>query len=384
MKEHINLQVGNWEIGEKAGFAVAADERHGLIHFVSRADTTLSYSQSRDGGLSWSPVETLPFSGWTPRLAVDGKGTLHMTYHEGEWVGSIMHCSLTDNKWSVPVVVYEDPLYTKLCPRIVVDGADNVHIICWTWYQPSEGEVGWQKSSRCFYRRKKAGVPEFEEAITWGSKVVADKGGFHGGACIDPKGDAHFVYGSYEKDWSWALEHRIRRKDGAWEDRHDYFSGSFLVSDFSLSCAVDANQVLHAALWKSGSSMGPSCYIAKTNPDPWNLIFNANEDWESGTDLLITPSGDTWLSSGNWGGDNEHAETNLASYFYFPSGANAWTQRIHVSPEGHIQAVKDMAHFSDDMTPRWIFYKNKVRLFYADKAQGEKFKYYQRVFGKAE
>ena len=78
----ITLRVGAIEVpfGKHPDFDVVADERRGILHFVWRNNTTLSYCHSTSGGEIWSAPEPLPAAGRAPRLAVDNRGTLHVIH----------------------------------------------------------------------------------------------------------------------------------------------------------------------------------------------------------------------------------------------------------------------------------------------------------------
>src|SRR5262245_32653550 len=78
------VRIGAAEVPWKAhpDFDAAADESRRTLHFVYRNGGLLFYTLSRNGGRTWSPAEPLG-PGIAPRLALDGRGQLHMAYSTG-------------------------------------------------------------------------------------------------------------------------------------------------------------------------------------------------------------------------------------------------------------------------------------------------------------
>ena len=383
--DYENQRVGDWE-ATQGGYDVAADPVHGIIHFVygsyGNGVFSLYYSSSTNGGTTWTPASLIQDQAMSPALAVGTDGVLHLAYGipmpgagEVSWGREhrISYTSYAGEKWSTPLDVsagiagYDN----AIAPRIAVDGDNNLHLIMWSFVRSD-----YDKTGRCAYRRKVNGKTDFEPVQIFGP--LSGAGGTETPAITtDAAGDVHIVYQTRVSSSVKAVERRIRHRDGTWNPQHDYFS-NVGVSDFSLSSAVGADGVLHLAAHRYGGAAGGGVAYMNNRDDPRKLTVNSN--WsdvfpDNYTDLLVLPNGDRWVAALNWAEEKKPAEFALAWYYHYKASVGDWSGPILLSPEDYTNA-----NTKREMNPKWLLYQGKVRLFYAEQAPGQGFKYYQRIF----
>jgi hypothetical protein len=119
--------------------AMAADGL-GNVHLVWNADYYGSEFLYRTWNVNdtWSAVETLPFEGVNPALAVTDSGTVHLAFNE--WIDehwAVAHSVRQADGWSTPVYVSSNPVLppdvleisgeSTWAPAIAVDAGDDHH-----------------------------------------------------------------------------------------------------------------------------------------------------------------------------------------------------------------------------------------------------------------
>ncbi len=387
-----NHRIGSIEVAKSPDFDVVVDGKRKVIHFVWRDSGAVHYVASADGGQTWSLSQTAVAAGAAggPRIAIDSAGRVHLAYgvvKEGaahRMDGRIFHTVLASERWSPPEeALVPAPRQTKFqvcAPRIAIDGRDNVHVIGWNLVSTER----WTADSRTAYARKPAGSDRFEPTLELGHARQADGAGRHGDIVTDPSGDIHIVYFSSGRDGEGlrnATTHLVRFKDGRWSPRIDVFRP--VSTDMGLRAAVDSKGVLHVVgqdATKWSRSKNPNA------PIPWTYYNNSedrtdlkpvhqiDDDWEYGADLFLAPSGDVWISRGNWQKDGPFPW--LGRYAHRDATSGHWTEPQTVSAEGFKNADGKYGQ-----VPRFTAYGKQVHLFYAEQAPGQPFRFYQRTFG---
>jgi hypothetical protein len=262
-------------------------------------------------------------------------------------------------------------------PRIAVDGFDNVHIIAWRLINDGD----WLTNSRCSYARRPAGGDRFEPAVEFSKGRDQDGGSFHGALTVDSSGDLHIFYESYHKASKpkRSSTHFIRYKNGAFGAKVDSFRS--LSTDFGMSAVVDAKGVLHVAgqdatEWGERNPKAPIYWTYFNNaksPDRLEPVRRIPDRWEFATDLLLTPSGDLWMSRGHWQADEPFPW--LGRYTHLDATTKAWTEPVNVSPPGTLNGDKKYGQ-----VPKFVFDGSRVHLFYAAQAPGQPFGFFQRTW----
>ena len=313
---NLPMPVGSIEVpvGAHPDFDVASDSARTTMHFAWRSGEILSYAASRDGGVTWSPprvIATAMRGG--VRMAVDSRGVLHVVYATGkagmprERIGSLVwHRAWDGKRWTEPVEALqvkpvEGAEYQVSAPRIAIDGKDNVHVIGWKLIHDDRN---WKTRMRCAYARKPRGRRAFEPAEEFSLGRDQEGGGGTGDIVTDHSGDVHLFYVGYGPS-RWQTTHFVRRKTGEWSGKVDVFRGA--GTDFGIRAAVDRDRVLHIA-GQTVSYQNPKPWLPvywtyfnnRANPDEIQPVHQVADVWEFGTDLLLRPNGDVWISRGHW------------------------------------------------------------------------------------
>jgi hypothetical protein len=371
------LRVGNWEISQRAVFAVAAHPTGGALHFIYADGNRLHHSHSGDGGVTWSVPQFIA-SGSAPALAVDRDGTVHVV-HEAEGTTRIEYRSYKRGAWSparnITTSVPGKPAQT-LAPRIAVDGAGHVHVIYWTLWKDQD----WKPGSRTAYWRKPAGQDDFDAPILWAHQQEGgNRNARHGALAVDPAGDVHIFYVSNRNN-SHALERRVRFKHGTW-GRHDHWPGK-LHTDWCIGAAVTADGVVHIS---AQTRIGDPLHVTYSNnrADPGVLALQHDLGWESYetyTSLLAAPNGDLWIATGHIEG-KERANfeppddlPNIGTVTRYDAAANSWSPRTPLSAPGAINLDARRGNH-----PQLVLHDGRVRVFYAEQFPGGKWRHWQRL-----
>lgn len=389
---HVNQRVGAIEVVRNPDFDVAADPASRTIHLVWRDQGVVRHALSADEGKTWKqPIVVVPTdAAGGVRLARDSAGRLHLAYGvrkegsaHGNLDGRIFHTVFADGRWSRAIEALlpapSEQKFQVCSARIAIDGRDNVHIIGWNLVS---GE-NWQTDSRTAYARKPAGADRFEPTIEFSYGRDGEGGARHGDIVTDPAGDVHLFYACSSRKaptLPHATTHLVRFKDGRWSPRVDLFRS--VATDMGLRAAVDAQGVLHvvgedSSKWSRHKNPNApidwTYYNNRDNPAELRPMHQIADDWEYGAELLLAPTGDIWIARGSWQKDGPHPF--LGRYARFDAAARRWLEPETVSPPGHRNADRKYGQ-----VPKFVWFEGKVRLFYAEQAPGEPFKFYQRTF----
>ncbi|MBN1671540.1 MAG: fibronectin type III domain-containing protein [Kiritimatiellae bacterium] len=379
-----DVRVGAWEATTNATFDVAADDLRDTIHFVHNNGSNLYYSSSTDGGASWTTDRHIGV-GQGPAIAVDHSGTVHLVYEQPRYGRKMFYRRYAQGAWSAEqdittgVPAFPDIRYWA--PRVEVDGSNNVHIIYWThpWGGTTED---WDNCSRCVYYCKRAGQADFDAPQLWRDKNGTGHA-LHGALFRDEDGHMHIFYKSYIGGYNRAVERRLRYADGSW-GRHDQWASANYI-DWCASAAVDSSGTVHfTAQMPVSGKMTLGYWNNRDNAGVLALKYDAGwETIETYTDLLLEPNGDLWLATGHC----EYPDTfvppeptgempNIGAYYRYSAASGAWSGRENISPDGYV----NLDHRRQNH-PRWLRFRNSVRLFFAQKAPGGNWRHWQRTFG---
>jgi hypothetical protein len=374
-------RVGSWELGTRPLFAVAAAPSGDNLHFVYVDAGQLRHSQSADGGVTWSAPQFIA-SGSAPALAVDGRGTVHLV-HESDGTTRVEYRRFTRGTWSpardITTSVPGKPAQA-LAPRIAVDGAGHVHVIYWTLWKDSD----WKPGSRTAYWRKPAGQDDFDAPVLWAHQQEGgNRNARHGALAVDPAGNVHLFYVSNRNN-AHALERRVRFQDGTW-GRHDHWPGR-LRTDWCIGAAVTADGVVHIS---SQTRVNERLQVIYSNnrSDPAVLALEHDLGWESYetfTHLLAAPDGDLWIATGHIEG-KERADfeppddlPNIGTFTRYDAATKSWSPRTPLSAPGVINLDARRGN-----QPQLVMQGGRVRVFYAERVPGEKWRHWQRILGSA-
>ena len=367
------IQVGSIQVSNNVAFQAVASSN--TLYFVYNQDGKLYLSKSTDGGTTWSSPQLASHLNTNKKfsLAVDSTGKLHLVYSTSNGSAS-WYRSNSSGKWNSPVLMNDTANFQDTAPVVAVDGNDNVHVILWS-YPTDWQNTNWKAGSRIVYRRKIAGQANFEAPEFW-KAGFGSLGAGNGTIEISSQGDVHFLYvGLASSNSNNAVERRIRRKNGTWDSRHDIFPKIY-IGDYAISGAVGSDEALHMAIFEAAPTPKGVGYFKSTQPNVLKKVWQKYEYWEANTDILVAPNGDVWMTSANHPFGNMHdPEEYLASYWYYDKSARTWTSRMHVSKANYTNV--DHTHFGQ---PKLLLYNGNVLMFYAEKAPGSNFKFYQRTF----
>ena len=385
---YVTQRVGTWTVSARPGFEAAGDETRNVLHFIYRVNEKLYHSKSGDGGASWSSPELAADPGLTADVAVDSAGTLHMVYCHKHGTSAqhgddIWYTAYANGTWSTPYRISTTTGW-QTSPRVAVDGNDNVHVLWWGIALGPENH--WANGCRTLYTRKPVGSSSFEPITQWQRKGGSG-GAMHGILTVDPNGDVHAVYRSVlivpdQEGGSWVeqnIERRIRNKTGGWSTTHDKFT-NVKAADFGIGAAVGPDGVLHLSEYDIANPRGVCYRNNRASAGTLALIHRELEDWEPVTALHLDTDGDIWVSSVNDHAGIDPVQGLRASYLHYKEATTTWDARVNLSPVGY-QNVDEKIR--DDTVPRWVPYKGKLYLFYAEKAPGQSYKFYMRIFGQS-
>ncbi len=387
------IPVGSIEAppGSRPDFDIAADQARHVLHFVWRNGDAIRYVASRDAGVTWSePQVVVPEKArGGVRIALDSTGTLHMAYAmvrqdapNNKVGGDMWYQSFDGRAWSAPVQVFfltptEKFAIAATAPRITVDGNDNVHIIGWKTVASAES---WKALMRCAYARKLKGAAKFEPTEEFSYGRHEDGGGSTGDVVTDSHGNVHVFYLSW-RPHHWPITHFTRSKDGLWSEKVDVFEAT--STDFGLRAVVDRNDVIHLAGEKP-SMDNPKPFLPvywtyfnnKADPSKMQIVHQIPDVWEFGTDLLVTPGGDVWMSRGHWQKDEPFPF--MGRYVHMDAKTGKWSDPENLSPPSYRNA-----DFKYGEVPRFVIYDGKVRIFYIEAPPNGNYHYFQKILGDA-
>ncbi len=377
------LRVGQWEVDRHATFAVASDMVGDRLHIVYGDKGGMHYACSTDGGVTWTEPE-LVGRGVGQVLVVDRRGTVHLVNETGNRK-RIEYRSRSGGAWSEPrdlgAWVEGDGEPALCAPRLAVDGADNLHLIYWTYWK-GQGN-SWKPGSRCVYVHRRAGAADFDPPELW-----RDRGGQgyarYGRLAVDPAGDLHVFYASGLLTRGHHLERRVRHRDGTW-GRHDLWP-SRLLTDWCIGAAVTTDGVAHISV-QSNLVDGMKVIYMNNRESPEVLAERhsfGRETFETFTDLLALPNGDLWVATGHieeagtFPGEPPDEMPDIGTFAHYRAATGTWTARTPVSPEGAVNLDRRQAN-----EPRLVVHGGQVRLFYAEKLPDGKWRHWQRILGPA-
>lgn len=372
------IRVGQWELDRRATFAVAADLDGDRLHVVYGDENRLHYASSSDGGVTWTEPHFVG-RGTGQALAVDRRGTVHLVSETGD-AKRIYYRSLSGGTWSeardLSAWVDGDGEPRLCAPRLAIDGADNLHLIYWTYWK-GQGDA-WKPGSRCVYLHRRAGAADFDPPELWRDQ---EGKGFarYGNIAVDPAGDAHIVYagGLFRRHH---IERRVRHRDGTW-GRHDLWPGR-LLSDWCIGAAVTADGVVHISAQRQTDDGLKVLYMNnRERPDALEARHSfGRETYETFTDLLARPNGDLWVATGHieedgsFPGEPPDEMPNIGTFAHYRAATGTWSARMPVSPEGAVNLDIRRAN-----TPLLIEHGGRIRIFYAEQMPGGKWRHWQRI-----
>lgn len=359
-------QLGSWTNTGNVAFNVALDPVRNIIHFAHTDDGTLFYTNSSDNGTTWREPTAIAEAS-APNLTVDRHGNVHLVCKTADGVSYFRRA---DQQWSTATrfLTPTDGLVKLWAPKIIADGADNIHIIYW---------VG-GKNKQTAYAYKAAGQNEFDPVELWIDKDEIGEGRY-GSLTLDHQGNVHIFYASRGKGpaGGHGIDRRIRFKDGSWGE-HTRWQGR-LLADWSMAAAVDADDVVHIT-------------TQRRVPREWKLVYMNNraapatldlrlttpdiERTETVTDLLVEPNGDIWITMGHRDGPRATTDPtpNIGSYFYFDAATKTWSERTNLSPPGSLNvSAREMGH------PQLLRWNGQTHVFYAEKKPDEDWKHWHRI-----
>ncbi|MDR4506283.1 MAG: exo-alpha-sialidase [Candidatus Scalindua sp.] len=367
------IQVGTIQVSNDVAFQAVASSN--TLYFVYNQDDKLYLSKSADGGTTWSSPQLASHLNTNKKfsLAVDSTGKLHLVYSTSNGSAS-WYRSNSSGKWNSPVLMNDTPDFQDTAPVVAVDGNDNVHVILWS-YPTDWQNTNWKAESRIVYRLKIAGQEDFDAPEFW-KAGFGSLGAGNGTIEISSQGDVHFLYvGLASSNSNNAVERRILHKNGTWDSRHDIFPKIY-IGDYAISGAVGSDEVLHMAIFEAAPTPKGVGYFKSTQPNVLKKVWQKYEYWEANTDILVAPNGDVWMTSANHPFGTMHdPEEYLASYWHYDKSSRTWSSRMHVSEADYTNV--DHTHFGQ---PKLLLYNGNVLMFYAEKAPGSNFKFYQRNF----
>lgn len=381
--QYTDVRVGNWTAAKKAPFDIVADEANNTLHFVYADSGSVYYSQSVDGGTTWTPSEFVTTGlfanrgkGISPKIALDSAGTVHLVYKTATTKAAYRYRS--ESTWSsaqdITTSVPGQTAYVA-APQIAVDGGDNVHIIYWSPW--AEGD--WKEGSRCVYYYKPAGQG-FVAPELWTIKSGSGLG-THGTLAVDKNGDIHIFYVTQSDSRAKFIERKVRFKSGDW-GQHDQWSISGVngIADWSMAASIGSDGVVHlCGQMRALRELKVRYLNNRDNPNTLVIQHSGGlETAETYTDLLLLSWGDIWMATGHWEFGEEgvvEGMPNLAAYYYYEAASGRWNGPVNVSPNAY-----QNLDLREGMNPKLVLFNNEVRLFYAEQKPGKEFEYYQRIF----
>ncbi|MCI0539886.1 MAG: DUF4038 domain-containing protein [Verrucomicrobiales bacterium] len=400
------LAVGSLETPWNPDFDVLEEPARNLIHFVGTESKRLRYLRSADGGRTWSAPEDLGM-GWSPRMAVDSKGNLHLVYGsartETDASGKVRHIfgvhlpgtpkddqetaswyrARERGRWSEPTEFRPPPIPPDnlatdgaRAPRIAVDGNDNVHVIYAIFpdlYRKHPGRYLY----RCIYLRKPAGQPSFEPLLMLRHGRDATGGGYFGDLVVDRNGDVHIIYTSWNGKED-RTTHFVRHKNGEWGSRIDDWIN--MSADMTMKVAIGTDGVIHVA-GINDKTLNWIYFNNRDNPSVMRPVHLIEDDWEFNCDILVTPDNDVWMSRENqYFADPKYPEKipgkfrdKAGWYVHFAAATSKWGPRTRVAPLG----TENCDH-QHTQAPKFIDYNGSIRVFFAERTKPGNFKYYQK------
>lgn len=372
-----DLRVGDWSLDSSGGFAVVADEPRQKIHFLFGTKERLDYSNSSDGGKTWSAAVPVASSNKMPALAVDRQERVHVAYATNNH--ELHYRSFSAGTWGDPVDLtagIDGGRVTTISPRLAIDGHDNVHLLYWTVWR--SGDPNWRQGSRAVYCYKRAGSDRFDEPQLWANQPTTPGGyGKHGALCTDAQGNMHLFYLTSDQavangKITSAIERRIRRPDGTWEPQHDVWPVKDDFCDWSLAATLDRSNGVHLSGHRRVSREGAEIVYLHNRAERGTLAEVHNfgfEPWESWTDLLVEPAGDVLLATAHYPDSKSDSKPDAigprGGYYRYDAKAGQWTARTPLPAKDG--ANLDNRNYSH---PRLIRFNEQVHLFYARKEDG--------------
>jgi hypothetical protein len=376
------LPVAGLEAQGRPNFDVALHEPSGRLYFIHQSGAgspTLTLAESADGGLTWTPPEALDGEGWSPRLEVDSRGTLHLAFGrklpglKGDIENRVWYRSRpAGGRWSAPQELEVAPSvnsYTVSGARLAIDGNDNVHVIAWKIVSVGEpgGEEGdWKTFMRAVYGYRPAAAAAFGPTVE-----LQQRGSGTGSGDIvrDAAGDVHILYNTWgPSPQRWSTTHVVRRKDGNWSP--EIHGWPTVGGDFGFAAAVDGRGVVHIAGFDqekgSPSSLDWAYFNNAADRSEAKLLHHIDDDWNITTDILVEPAGHVWMSRSN-------NKDKLAKWTRYDARTDTWSTPVLCSPPG----TKNVESRWDQM-PKFVSLRGGVRLFYAEQRPDGPFVFRQR------
>jgi hypothetical protein len=159
--------------------------------------TELVLKKSTDGGITWTERQVISDglgTYWSPQLAVDSKGVLHVVYYKrGEWRPYYI---TSENNWSAPVPYTE---YGCQNAKIYVDKKDVVHFF-WTLLA-YDTLVAHRTLSRGLWS-----TPEIISDLSFRSVGTS--------VCFDEENNMHVIFEGYNVFYHFNLFYRKRGPAG--------------------------------------------------------------------------------------------------------------------------------------------------------------------------
>lgn len=117
------------------------------VYIVNINNTKVtSLANSRDGGISWRELGTLPSQNSDRvSIAVDNEGIVHVVWTEGKGESSqIYYSNFTSGKWSIPIRLSDGRWYSGY-PSIAIDSKNEIHVV-WYGFDGSNYQVFYTKA----------------------------------------------------------------------------------------------------------------------------------------------------------------------------------------------------------------------------------------------
>lgn len=380
-------RIGSIEVpyGKQPDFDVIVDKSRDIIHFVWCNSGTARYFKSENSGRSWNVSQLIGTDIKSLRIANDSHGNLHTVYGKGSErnLSKTIHYrkKTLNGNWENEISILSPPDARQICgPRIAVDGNDNVHIIAWM-LPKNEVYAGhdWKNFTKCLYIRKLAGQNTFESLMEFRRGKSSEGGGYHGDLAVDNNGDVHIFYTSWKSGWE--STYFLRHKDGTWSDWVKTYKG--VASDFASSIAIDKNNRLHVSGFETVGkhprfdALNWAYYNNTQDVDVLKKTHSVKDDWEFATHTMLCPDNDdVWMVNCPWMRPaGSFLPKYRARFMHYNSKTKNWSTPKFISAPNY---RNNDSRNKDCNTPKYIYYNNKVLLYYAESYQKEGYKFYQR------
>jgi hypothetical protein len=211
-----------------------------------------SLANSRDGGISWRELGTLPSrSSDRVSIAVDDEGIVHVVWTEGNGESSqIYYSNFTSGKWSIPVRLSDGRWYSGY-PSLAIDSEGELHVV-WYGFDGSNYQV--------FYTRT--------VGLRWAEPIKLTQGRFDSvnpSISTDSFGRVHVVW--YMKKTPTFYQVWYREYNGTWLEPEPISLSPYDSTNPSI--AVSSDGIVHV-VWIRDISGSTQVFYSKRTEQGWS------------------------------------------------------------------------------------------------------------------